>query len=247
MDRNQTLNDPETAMRYALSGLQSQMWTAFPAIVQSVNLAAMTIECVPAIKGVATDSNGVQSFVTMPVLADVPICFPSAGGFSLTLPIAVDDEMLVVIANRCIDAWWQSGGIQAPIELRMHDLSDGFAIPGPRSLPNVVSGISATNAQLRNDAGTVYLEITPTGGINMVAPSGVVVTGDLTVVGELITEAIATTGTLSITGALAVTGNITASGTAVVTGEVTANGITLSTHIHSGVSPGGSNTSGPSG
>lgn len=216
MDRNQILNDPETAQRYALQGLQSQMWTAMPAIVQSVNLQAMTVECTPAIQGVITDSNGVKSYVTMPPLVDVPICFPSAGGFSLTLPIAIGDEVLAVIANRCIDSWWQSGGIQQPIELRMHDLSDGFAIPGPRSQPRVVPNINTTNAQLRTEDGTCYLEITPDGKINLVAPGGIGVTGDMTVTGSL-----------------------------TVTEEIIGNGIPLSTHLHSGVTPGSGNTGAP--
>lgn len=163
MDRNQILNDPETAQRYALQSLQAQMWTSFPAIVQSVNLAQMTLSCVPVTKGVETNSDGTQSYVNMPALLDVPICFPSAGGFLITLPIKAGDEILAVIASRCIDAWWQNGGFQNPMELRMHDLSDGFAIPGPRSLPNVVSGISADGLQVRNDAGTVIFGLTAAG------------------------------------------------------------------------------------
>lgn len=216
MDRNQILNDPETAMRYSLQGLQSQMWTAMPAIVQSVNLEEMTIACTPAIKGVATDENGIQSYPVMPILEDVPICFPSAGGFSLTFPIIVGDEVLVVIACRCIDSWWQNGGFQKPMELRMHDLSDGFAIPGPKSIPNVLGNISSDNVQLRSDDGSVYLEITPVGGINLVAPSGVTITGDL-----------------NVTGAI------------VATEEITGNGIPLSTHLHPGVTAGGADTGAP--
>lgn len=223
MDRNQILNDPETAMRYALQGLQSQMWCALPAIVSAVDLTAMTVECTPSIKGVATDSKGVQSYITMPPLLDVPLVFPSAGGFSLTLPIKAGDEVLVVFASRCIDAWWQNGGIQQPMELRMHDLSDGFAIPGPRSQPKVVSGISADNARLVNDEGTTYLEITPDGKINLVAPGGVEITGDV-----------------EITGAVNVTGTI------VATGEITGNNIPLSQHIHGGVASGGQFTATPS-
>lgn len=236
MDRNQILNDPETAMRYALANLQSQMWTAMPAIVQSVDLTEMTVECLPAIQGVATDSMGVQTYVNMPVLVDVPICFPSAGGFSLTFPISAGDEVLVIIAARCIDAWWQLGGVQQPIELRMNDLSDGFAIPGPRSQPRVVPGISATNAQLRNDAGTVYLEITPSGGINLVAPAGVSITGDLSV-----------NGNFELAGM--VTADFVVDGQLIASGEVTANtdssAIHLSTHTHSGVTTGSDNTGGP--
>lgn len=222
MDRNQILNDPETATRYALSNLQSQMWTAIPAIVQSVDFGAMTVVCTPAINGVSTDLQGKNTPVQMPQLLDVLIVFPSAGGFSLTLPIKAGDEVLVVIASRCIDAWWQNGGFQNQMEFRMHDLSDAFAIPGPRSQPRVVSGISSDNVQLRSDDGSIFIELTPGGKVNITAPSD-----------------------LTLTGNLVVTGNITA------TQEVTAKSATLpvhlSTHVHTGVTPGGSNTGGPLG
>lgn len=215
MDRNQILNDPETAQRYSLDNLQSRIWTALPGIVVVADLLKMTVQVQPAIKGIQTNSDGSTQYVTLPVLLDVPICFPSAGGFLLTFPINTGDEVLVIIASRCIDAWWQNGGLGIPMELRMHDLSDGFAIPGPKSLPNVAPAVSPVNAQLRNQLGTTYLEITPLGLIHMLAPLGVAVTGNL-----------------SVTGAVA------------VVGEVTANGIPLSTHLHSGVTP-GVGTSGP--
>lgn len=164
-DRLQLLNDTETAVRIALDGRQSVIWTALPCIVNSVDLVAMTLEAQPAIQGVVTNENGVEEFVNLPLLVDVPICFPNAGGFILTFPIASGDEVLIIIASRCIDSWWQSGSIQKPMEARMHDLSDGFAIPGPRSQPRVVSGISSTETQLRNIAGNTYLSLTAGGKI----------------------------------------------------------------------------------
>lgn len=165
MDRNELLNDSMTAQRYALDGRQSQIWTAFPAIVQSVDLEAMTLTCVAAINGVELDSENAINYHAMPVLEDVPIVFPSAGGFTITFPIAAGDEVLVIIANRCIDSWWQNGGFQNPIEFRMHDLSDGFAIPGPKSQPKVIDSISSTDLQIRNDAGTAFLSIGADGKI----------------------------------------------------------------------------------
>lgn len=142
-----------------LDGRQACIWTAMPGIVQSVSLSTMTCEVQPAIQGRIENENGSIEIKALPLLLDVPIVFPSAGGFNLTFPIAADDEVLVVIASRCIDAWWQLGGVQRPMELRMHDLSDGFAIPGPKSQPNVISGISSSKVQLRNDAGTVYFGV----------------------------------------------------------------------------------------
>lgn len=167
MDRNQLLNDQETAIRYAMSALQSNLWTSFPAIVQSVDLTAMTLTAQPVIQGIVNTSDDSTSYTNISLLTDVPIVFPSGGGFALTFPIAVNDEVLIVVASRCIDSWWQNGGIGIPMETRMHDLSDGFAIVGPYSQPNVLSSVSPSNVQLRNKAGTVIFEITSSGKFGM--------------------------------------------------------------------------------
>lgn len=194
-----------------------------PCIVQSVNWDAMTIEAQSAIQGLVNNVLGGIDSVNMPLLLDVPIVFPSAGGFTLTLPIVQGDEVLVVIANRCIDAWWQNGAVledgtispQRQMELRMHDLSDGFAIPGPRSIPNVLGNISATNAQLRNDAGTTYLEITHDGKIKLVSASEI----DLTA------------SSIKLNGSVEVMGDIDATG-AVTGATVNAGLISLANHTH---------------
>lgn len=164
-DRRALLNDAEESFRLSFEGQQSGMWTAIPCIVKSVNFSKMTLEAQPAIQGMVENEDGSIQAVNLPLLVDVPIVFPSAGGFTLTMPIAANDEVLVVFASRCIDAWWQSGGIQKPIEMRMHDLSDGFAFPGPKSVPNAISNISTTDVQVRNNAGDTYLSITATGKI----------------------------------------------------------------------------------
>ena len=172
MDRNSLLNDQETAIRYGQDELQSRMWTAMPAIVQSVNLSKMTCEVQPAIKGIILNPDGSTTFVNLPLLVDCPIVFPSAGGFALTFPIVANDEVLIIIASRCIDAWFQNGGVQIPMESRMHDLSDGYALPGPHSLPKVLPSISSSGPQLRNNAGTVYMGLTAGGLVALVNPTG---------------------------------------------------------------------------
>jgi phage baseplate assembly protein gpV len=52
-------------------------------------------------------------------------------------------------------------------------------------------------------------------------------------------------GTLVITGDLTITGNITVTGRIDVTEDVTATGISLVSHVHGGVTPGGGTTGGP--
>lgn len=185
-DRRSLINDSEEAMRLSLDGKQANMWTAIPCAVVSVDFSDMTLSAQPLIQGVVGHEDGTYENVNLPVLVKVPIIFPSAGGFTITLPIAAGDEVLVIFASRCIDAWWQQGGIQVPMESRMHDLSDGFAIPGPKSVPNVITGISSTGAQIRNNAGTTYVEIAADGKIKLVSPTGVEVEGNLSVSGTVI-------------------------------------------------------------
>lgn len=220
MERSQLLNDPEQSLRIAFDGLQAGLWTALPCIVVSVDWTKLTIEAQPAVQGVNYDEAGNKTYVDLPVLGDVPLMFPAAGGFALTLPIAAGDEVLVVFASRAVDSWWQSGGNKnQPIEVRMHDLSDGFAIPAQMSNPKTKSfapHVSQTNARLTTQNGSAYVELTTTGICNIVASGGINVTGVVNVNGSVI-----------------------------ATGEVSAQGIPLSTHKHTGVTTGGGVTGGP--
>ena len=228
MQPRERLNDQTEATLAALEGLQSELWTALPAIVRGFDIAKMTAELQPTIQARVLSRDGKAPLpgavpddvfpywrVTMPPLLDVPVVFPSGGGLILTFPIKVGDEVLVVFSARCIDSWWQQGGVQPQADFRMHDLSDGFAIPGPRSLPNTVTGISASAAQLRTDDGTVFVEVGP-GGIKLNGP-------------------------VEITGDVALTGKLTA------TGEIKSGTHTLTLHTHGGVASGSGTTNPPTG
>lgn len=179
MDQRQRLGDPTTAIAMATRERQAQIWTALPGIIQSFDPAAMTCEVQPSIQGTLSDpKTGDAKNVNLPLLVDCPVQFPSGGGVTLTLPIAPDDECLIIFASRCIDAWWQSGGIAPPMVYRMHDLSDGFVIPGIWSQPRVLTGVSTSKAQLRSTDGATVLELDPEAQrINLVAPGGVYING----------------------------------------------------------------------
>jgi hypothetical protein len=138
--------------------MTSRMRVAVPGIIQSFNATAQTVTVQVAIRE-RVNLNGNLSWETIPLLVDVPIFMPRAGGFTLTMPVTAGDECLVVFGDNCMDAWWQSGGVQNQVEKRRHDLSDGFAIVGIWSQPRVLPDYKTDAAQLRNDAGDVYVEI----------------------------------------------------------------------------------------
>jgi hypothetical protein len=162
MDRRERYDDPVEATRAALDGKQAEIWTALPGIVQSFDPDAMTVTVQPAVKGQFQDERGNAQSVDLPVLADVPVCFPCGGGFTLTYPVKKGDEVLVVFGSRCIDGWWQNGDVGERPDERMHDLSDGFAIIGPRSqLRKLDPSVDSENVQLRTDDGKAHITMMP--------------------------------------------------------------------------------------
>jgi hypothetical protein len=170
-------------IRKALDQFGISLRVACPGIIQTFDPIRQTVTVSLAIKEkvlerVAVDTPsgkgiGVQTKdKAIPVLVDIPIVVPRAGGFTLALPIQYGDECLVIFGDNCIDAWYQSGGVQNQMDCRRHDLSDGFAILAPWSQPRVIVDYPTSNAQLRDDLGTNKVEITPT-SVNVTSTSEV--------------------------------------------------------------------------
>ncbi|MBK1779212.1 MAG: hypothetical protein IPZ45_23515 [Escherichia coli] len=167
------LGNKEQADVRLAGSVMSALRVSMPGIVQSFDPDAVTVVVQPVIKGYEPDSNGINQSTTLPLLVDVPVVFPRGGGCTLTFPVKAGDECLVVFADRCIDFWWQSGGIQEPVDERMHDLSDAFCIVGPQSQAKKIGGISTSAVELRSDDGETKLSLNPaSGAINGTAPGG---------------------------------------------------------------------------
>jgi hypothetical protein len=160
-----------------MEGHQAQIWTSLPGILQSYDAEKLTATVQPAVQGRLRQEDGTWKDVNLPLLLDCPVIFPAGGGFVFTFPLKKDDEGLVVFSSRCIDGWWYSGGVQKQARYRMHDLSDGFFLPGCFSQARKIGNVNAAYPELRNVDGSIKFEVTET---------GFKVTGDLDVTGQVI-------------------------------------------------------------
>ncbi|MGX9277385.1 Gp138 family membrane-puncturing spike protein [Pantoea ananatis] len=193
----------------------SMLRVSLPGIVQSFDPATCTCTVQPAITGQELNEKGHIQSAPLPLLTDVPVIFPRGGGCTITFPVKAGDECLVVFSDRCIDFWWQNGGVQEPVDPRQHDLSDAFAFVGPQSQAQKISGISTTSVQVRTDDGSSFIELMQGGNVNITTPL------------------------------LTVNGNVQVNGTVTSTGDQVAKGISQTGHVHSGVQAGSSQTGGP--
>lgn len=125
--------------------LSKNIHVALPAIITEIDYEKQTCKAQSVIREYIDNE-----FVDMPEFLDIPFFILSGGDYSITMPIQKDDECLIVFADSCIDSWWQSGGIQNPIEIRNHDLSDCFALVGFRSQDKKLEDVSNDSLQIRN-------------------------------------------------------------------------------------------------
>lgn len=144
-------------MAAAMESVGFDMRVAIPGIIQSWDKATQTVTVQPAIREKVANA-GSENEMAIPLLVDVPVIMPRAGGYSLVFAPQAGDECLVVFGDACIDGWWQSGGVQSQVESRRHDLSDGFAILGCWSQPRKPA-IPDSGCRLQNDTGTAGVYI----------------------------------------------------------------------------------------
>ncbi|NDL01275.1 phage baseplate assembly protein V [Photorhabdus bodei] len=249
INTDERLNRPEAVFFAMQEVISAGLYVSLPCIIQSFNADAVTITAQPAIRWKIRQKDGELESVSLPLLVDVPVIFPRGGGVTLTFPIKAGDECLVVFADRCIDYWWQSGGVQEPVDPRQHNLSDGFAIIGPQSQQQKISGISTNAAQLRSDDGAAYIELDPNShNVTIITSAKLIATANGGT--EITSPDIILNGNVTINGNLsqgmgAGGGTATMQGPVTVSNDVTAAGISLKNHVHSGVQSGGGKTGKP--
>ncbi len=161
----------DTALNVLLEDFMLTKRTALPGIIKKVTLknnALVSVDVQPVIQQFVASEDG-QSNTTqsLPIIPGVPVVFPYAQklGLSLTLPIAIGDDCLLVFADRSIDLWQENGGIQAPIESttpRTHDLTDAICIPGIINNITAIADYKTDAIEIRNKDRSFYIRLNDT-------------------------------------------------------------------------------------
>ncbi len=170
IQQNQIPNEPELKDLLALFGkqLNLNLNCHHVARVESFNSATQQITASIVYKKTFFQPNAATGgydpvLVNYPVAVDCPAIFLGGGGASLTFPVTVGDECVLLFNDRSIDNWY-AGLPNAPVATpRLHAFSDAIALVGIRSLANSIIGFNAVAAELRNRLGTSRVAISDTG------------------------------------------------------------------------------------
>lgn len=227
MDLRERINDDEEMIRSAIDQAMTRMWTSAPGRVVSYNAAKQTASIQVTVKSFVKQPDGTQKAVDLPILEEVPVQFPGAGGQTMTFPVKPGDECVITFMSRAADAQQQSGGDQQPTDASTHSLSHPRAMLGFRSNPRALQNVSTDATEVRSDDGNTKISLSGEAGVGISTDKQVGIT--------------AANGVAIGGGA----GETTINGTVRIIGELIVNDIVFSTHKHSGVTPGGGNSGVP--
>lgn len=130
---SQAKEELTTVMNDAILTALANTHTILIARVEAVK--AKTIDVQPVIQRVVDGQN-----IDLPLFSEVPPIFMQGGGSYDAHPISIGDYCLILINERCFDRWYAGEDGKPPLEFRMHDYSDGFALVGinPASMAKTI-------------------------------------------------------------------------------------------------------------
>jgi len=123
----------EDAVEQTVESRIRRMHVAGPGRVKKYDAQTRTVDIEPMIVPPlpeGTDEDDGDEDAPLPVLMNVPVMFPRAGGVEITLPVQAGDTMLIVWTDWDLGRWRASGDKRRPISTAKHGVSGAVAIPG---------------------------------------------------------------------------------------------------------------------
>lgn len=145
--------------------------------IVSVNTSKQTVDVQVLHKRIDKSNFTKKELLEYPVLQAVPFVVLGGGTSSLTFPISVGDNCLLLFCDYEIDRWWDSGEAQPSTYQRRHDISDAFALIGVHSMVDLLQGYSNYVQLKYSDKSKITIgneitldneQVTATGDVNAV-------------------------------------------------------------------------------
>ena len=154
------------AMRFMLEQFQKSLNICLPGHIVSYAATTRRATVQSALDLLTTDGGSIAA----PLIPNVPVVWPSAGGFSFSAPLVAGDPVLLVWSQRGLTGFKRAHERAMPDPDRLMSLGDAIAIPGFG--PEDITPVSSTGIVLQSNDAAEYIAVEP-GGIR-IKTSGIV-------------------------------------------------------------------------
>lgn len=198
--------------------------TSIPAIIEEFDVVTQRVSATPAIKAKCTNLNGEVYYIDYPKIVNIPIAIQRGAGLSITYPFQKGKLCTLIFSQRSIDNLLLDG--TKPAEpfvgenpytstLRCMDMTDAMCFPGILTNNTKINNYNNSAVEIRSDDGSTKISVSQNSLTLVQGGANIEISG----------------------------GSVKINATSIdITGKTTINGHDFDTHVHSGVTIGGSNT-----
>ena len=143
-------------LRHAFEQLMKGINTCLPGFIVDYDPATRRAKVQAALPLLTTEDN----LVDWPIIANVPVVFPSGGGYSLLFPLESGEPVLLAFAQRGIREFKKRHQRAAPEASSFFSEKDAIAIAGfgpPPSSP--IAPVSSQGVVLQDNSGTTFVAL----------------------------------------------------------------------------------------
>jgi Phage protein Gp138 N-terminal domain len=159
-------------LQIMLRGERSDIHTALPGKVVTYYPSKQTADIQLLVKKPQFDLDGKRvDSVEYPLLPNVPVMWPRAGGYMITMPLAADDFVWVSWAEAAIGEVLMTGQVSDPIETSRHTITHPVCTPGCTPDPAALtdSSVTVNDRLVMGKSGGPQIQVT---GSNVVLGNG---------------------------------------------------------------------------
>ena len=174
-------------IKKAIAGALQDVHVALPGCVVRWDATANLADVQVQVQHPVWDDDNGRTYEDLGTLLGVPVMWPRAGGFVLTLPMAAGDYGLLVFCSSPIGEWRSTGQSSQPVDASRLSIGWPVFIPGafPDSSPYSVSdphdsvailGKDGAPQQIRIGASDIKLGATATIPVGLATPTTTAIT-----------------------------------------------------------------------
>jgi hypothetical protein len=164
-------NSLEGFVSSAMRGRLLETHVLMPGVIEAFDPVTVRASVRIPLKRLSEDLDGIRSQLDWPLLTGVPVSYPHAGGFAITMPITIGDEVLVGFTDRDLSRWLDNHLELPPETNRAHDLADGVVLAGFNTRASQVPSYSATDIEIMGPLGVSKISVSSTGLAMTVGPN----------------------------------------------------------------------------
>jgi hypothetical protein len=116
-------------IRRASDARAAEVFTTFPGRVETYDPATQTADVAPVVRRHLPTEEGDIMYEDLPILPNVPVCFPRGGGCYVQFPLVKGDHVLIHVSMLGTAEWRKDGETSDPGDLRLHHPANCFAVP----------------------------------------------------------------------------------------------------------------------